>query len=127
MQKNKVIIKFLFIIMIFVIMVSVFPNDIFAAWTDDAQSFLRASGGEDVGIDQTKLNDASSDIYNTLTSIGMVISVIVGLVLGIKFMLSNTEEKAKVKEALVPYIVGCVVIFGAFGIWKLIIKTFFGL
>ena len=36
-------------------------------------------------------------------------------------MAGSVEQKAKVKDALVPYIVGCIVIFGAFGIWKLVL------
>jgi hypothetical protein len=45
----------------------------------------------------------------------------VGTVLGIKFMLGSIEEKAKIKEVLIPYILGCVVVFGAYGIWRLVI------
>ena len=33
----------------------------------------------------------------------------------------SVEEKANIKEVLVPYVVGCIVIFGAFAIWKLIV------
>lgn len=42
---------------------------------------------------------------------------IVGTILGIQFMVASAEDKAKVKEAIVPYVVGCIVIFGAFTIW----------
>lgn len=139
------ILKIISIIIIFIVIISVFPNKVSADWADDAESFLKAQYGEDkqkdtqeeidagtgddinIGINPDKLNEASSDIYNTLTSIGMVISVIVGLILGINFMMASAEDKAKVKEALMPYVVGCIVIFGAFGIWKLVINTFNGL
>ena len=36
-------------------------------------------------------------------------------------MAGSVEQKAKVKDSLVPYIVGCIVIFGGFGIWKLVL------
>ena len=51
----------------------------------------------------------------------MFATIAIGVYLGIKFMSSSADDKAKVKEALIPYIVGCIVIFGAFGIWKLLI------
>ena len=35
-------------------------------------------------------------------------------------MVGSMDEKAKVKESLIPFVIGCVIIFGAFGIWKLI-------
>ena len=36
-------------------------------------------------------------------------------------MIASAEDKAEIKEALVPYILGCVLIFGAFAIWKIVI------
>ena len=36
-------------------------------------------------------------------------------------MIASAEDKAKIKEAMIPYVLGCIVIFGAFGIWKLAI------
>ena len=36
-------------------------------------------------------------------------------------MMGSVEEKAEVKETLVPFIVGCVVVFAAFAIWKIFI------
>lgn len=67
------------------------------------------------------LQDMSGTIYNVLLAIGVVVALIVGMMIGIKFMTGSIEEKAKIKETLIPYIAGCVVIFGAFGIWKLVV------
>ena len=61
-------------------------------------------------------------IYNLLLIIAIVVAVIVGLVIGIQFMTGSVAQKAKVKETLIPYIAGCIVIFGAFGIWKLVVE-----
>ena len=57
----------------------------------------------------------------------MIIAVVVGIVLGIKYMIAGADEKAEVKETLLPYIIGCVVTFGAFGIWRILINTFIGI
>ena len=59
-------------------------------------------------------------------SYGLILAIIIGMVLGIQFMIGSIEQKAKVKDSLVPYIVGCVVIFGAFGIWKLVLTILEG-
>lgn len=72
-------------------------------------------------IDANNLKKASDTLYNILLTLGIIIAVGVGIYLGIKFMLSSAEDKAKVKESLIPYIAGCVVVFGAFIIWKLAI------
>ena len=47
--------------------------------------------------------------------------MLVGAVLGIKIMVATVEEKAKIKELMVPYIVGCIVMFSAFTIWKIVV------
>ena len=51
----------------------------------------------------------------------------IGIILGIQFMTGSVEQKAKVKDALVPYIAGCIIIFGAFGIWKLVVTILRGI
>ena len=87
----------------------------------DADSFVANSKSD--SIDSKSLQDFSSTIYNIALQIGIGVAVVVGLALGIQFMLSSVEGKADVKKALVVYVIGCIAIFGAFGIWKLIIEV----
>ena len=61
-------------------------------------------------------------MYKLLMSIGIVVMLLVGTIIGIKFMVASAEDKAKVKEALVPYVIGCAVIFGAFTIWSIVVN-----
>lgn len=86
---------------------------------DEADSFITAGQNEGAKINAKTLKEASNTLYNILLVIGIFLAVAIGMYLGIKFMLSSAEDRAKVKESLVPYIAGCVVIFGAFIIWKL--------
>ena len=85
-------------------------------------AFLR-SADKNITYSKTLVNDASSVAYNIFLVIGMIIAVIVGIILGIKFMIGSMEQKAQIKEALVPYIIGCVVVFGAFAIWKVVVTV----
>lgn len=64
------------------------------------------------------------ELYSLLLAVGVAITVIIGGVLGIKYMLSSVENKAKIKESFVPYVIGCIAIYGALGIWKLAITIF---
>ncbi|MBR3255636.1 MAG: hypothetical protein IKF97_05435 [Clostridia bacterium] len=70
-------------------------------------------------ISDENIKNISNTIYNILLIVGIIIAVLVGSIIGIKFMIGSVEEKAEVKKLLVPYIVGCVVVFGAFTIWKI--------
>ena len=87
----------------------------------DADSFVAISGKNDK-IDRESLAELSGIIYNIALQIGIAIAVIMGLTLGIQFMLTGVDGRADVKKALTVYIIGCVVIFGAFGIWKLVVE-----
>lgn len=118
------ILKLIVIISVFII-VSVFPIKVFSSWADDADNFLK-SAGSGITVDKDQLTSASDEIYNTLTSIGMIVAVIVGMILGITYMMTGAVDKAKVKESIMPYLLGCIVIFGAFGIWKLVINVMNG-
>ena len=86
---------------------------------EQATSSNQQSGGS--VISDKEIKEANSDIFNILLSVGIVLAVLVGGVLGVKFMIASAEDKAKIKEAMIPYVLGCIVIFGAFGIWKLLV------
>lgn len=117
--------KTIFILSVVIIMLLAMYNITYATSIDDI-----ISGGDDF-IDAGKtgthtsfswegITNASDMIYNTLLILGVIVAVIVAAVLGIKFITGSVEEKADIKESLIPFIIGCVVIFGAFGIWKLV-------
>ena len=86
-----------------------------------ADDFLNM--GDSNVLPEDNIQEMSNIIYNTLLIIGIIIAVIVGLFLGIQFVTGSVEQKSKIKESLIAYIVGCVVIFGAFGIWKLVVTV----
>lgn len=75
-------------------------------------------------INSTKLKETSNFIYNLLLAIAMIIAMAIGVVIGIKYMIASASEKADTKELLVPYVAGCIVVFGAMGIWKLLVTIF---
>ena len=122
MKINKIFI----ILIIFIISIYVFTNYTYALTIDSiiegADNFLDIGGGQ-TQIDIAEMQEMKDILYNILLGVGMVIAVIIGVVLGIKFMVSGSEEKAKVKETLIVYALGCVVIFSAFGIWKIVINV----
>ena len=88
----------------------------------DADSFVSDANTTGIGtVDTSSLQNFSQVFYNILLEIGIAVAVIVGIVLGIKFMTASVEEKADIKQLVVPYIVGCIVVFGGFGIWAAVV------
>ena len=72
-----------------------------------------------IDIDKVKKNAGA--IYNILLAIGTILTVVIGGVLGIQFMFASAEQKAQIKEKMIPFVIGCIVIYGGFIIWKLIV------
>ena len=88
----------------------------------DAETFVQDGQNSSVAtINQTNADTALNSIYNILLAIAISITVIWGLVIAIKLMMSSVEEKAEYKQMLWPYLIGCIVIFGSFIIWRIII------
>lgn len=126
MEKN-IFYKITFLIITLICIIFTLTTSTYAFSISDiftgADDFIQ-SGVDDKHptIDDSNLQDMSNLLYNTLLIIAIVVAVIVGLVIGIQFMTGSVEQKAKIKETLIPYIAGCIVIFGAFGIWKLVVE-----
>ena len=111
------------IIFVAIIILFVFSLDIYA--TDSiiggADNFLNA-GNENI-LDKTQIKKTSDTIYTIFLVVGTCIVVITGAILGIKFMGSSVEEKAEVKESLMGYVTGAIVIFCAVTIWTIGIQV----
>lgn len=119
----------IYICILSLFLIAIYPTNVQALSIDGifsgADNFLAIGGGQsgvNTTIDDTALSDTSDFLYNILLGISMIIAVIVGMVLGIKYMLATSEEKADIKQTLPAYIVSCIVVFGAFTIWKLVIN-----
>jgi len=123
--------KMILIVVLFLVFIALFTNITNASETisetfSDADDFLKKGESIDSKINQEQLRTTSNFIYKLLLAIGIVVMFIVGTILGIQFMTASAEDKAKVKESLIPYIVGCAVILGAFTIWSAVIEVMQG-
>ena len=86
---------------------------------EDGDSLIR--DGKELQYDEAGLQKFSTIMYNVLLAIAVAIALIVGVIVGIKYMTGSVEEKANYKAMLLPYVAGCVVVFGSFGIWKVVV------
>ena len=86
------------------------------------KNFVNEGEGQDNPIDEEALRDTSSYIYNVLFTIAVVLAFVIGMIIGIQFIMGSVDEKAKIKETLVPYVIGVFIIFSAFGIWKIVMS-----
>ena len=115
MVKKNAIVKIFCIILMVSMFLSV-ANSVFAGTQIiDGPGSLQGNGAT-LGEGQKLVNT----IISWLTGIGMAVSVIVLLVLGIKYMIGSAEEKAEYKKTMIPYLVGAVLVFGASAIAQVV-------
>ena len=93
-----------------------------------ATTVVMASGAitpSEIGPDKSTLSVSSieglgNDIVRILSTIGIVVSVAVLIVLGIKYMVGSAEEKAEYKKTLLPYVIGAALVFAASAIAQIV-------
>ena len=126
--------KVLKIVIVFIIIFATLTqfNRVYASSTTDWSKLF--SSGDDfikkgfndqnvanITLDEEQLKDEASGIFKIFVIIGTILSVLVGGILGIKYMSASAEDRAPIKETLIPYVVGCIVLYGAFAIWRIVV------
>ncbi len=72
------------------------------------------SGGE------TKLVKAGGAVLGVVQVIAVAFGIISALVMGMKYMFSSVENRATIKQKMIIFVIGSVLVFGATGLIKLI-------
>lgn len=113
MKKSKVILS---ILIIFIVLLFIMQKSISASWfVEEFENSINAGkktekeigavGGNIVGIIQ---------VVGTMVAVGML------GILGIKYALGSSEQKAEYKKSMIPYLVGAILIFGFSNITQVI-------
>lgn len=78
-----------------------------------ASTVLGLTPSELTGTDPTgtEIKDLGNKVIGILQTLGIVLSVIILIVLGIKYMMGSAEEKAEYKKTMIPYLIGAAFIF----------------
>ncbi len=106
MKKMSKVISVLLIVMILVAI----GTNVFAA-VSGVTNPSTLTGQTVQGTD--KITNIGNQLITILTIVGTVASVIVLIVLGLKYMMGSAEEKAEYKKTMMPYIIGAALVFAA--------------
>ncbi len=101
--------KILSIVMIAVIIISL-GTSVFAV-VDGVQAPDKYKGKAVSGTE--KITNLGNQAITVLTTFAVVVSIIVLIVLGIKYMMGSAEEKAEYKKTMMPYVIGAALVFAA--------------
>ncbi len=102
MKKEKI----LKILLFFVIIIMFFINVVNAFSITDLEGNLSEEKTKEVVA-------VGNKAISLISTIGSILSVIVIVILGIKYMLGSLEEKAEYKKTLMPFLIGAILIFAA--------------
>ena len=102
-MNKSILIKILvlFILSTMLIMQTTYAAD---SILDAGEGFIDTGKSQASPIKESQIKTVSDQIYNILLAIGTVIAVIIGAILGIQFMVGSMDDKAKVKESLIPFV-----------------------
>ena len=69
--------------------------------------------GDITSKDSKQLIKIGGEILSIIKNVGVIISVVVLSIIGVKYMFSSVEEKANYKETMFPLIVGMLLLLGS--------------
>ncbi len=64
-------------------------------------------------VTTTAIDNAGKQVVGVLQAVGVILSVVMLTVIGIKYLMGSAEEKADYKKSLMPYVVGAALVFTA--------------
>ena len=102
--------KIIFSTIMIVMMVILTVAPVFAA-TTGAVDPKTLTGSNNANT--TTMQNIGNQIITVVSVAGSIVSVIVLIVLGIKYMMGSAEEKAEYKKTLMPYIIGAALVFAS--------------
>lgn len=129
MLNNNIKTKIKIIIMIILTIITIFSinNKVYADTTTVSTIF--SGGRQFIKQGKSKANVDTTAIAKDIGGIGQVFLIIgigtavgVGMYLGFKYITSGADEKAKIKERLIFYVIAIVLLVAAVGVTKVIVS-----
>lgn len=123
-MKKKTIVKLVSIILLAIIFLIPAQTLSEASDIDISTDLIPDKGTIESASTTSEFNDIGKAILGAIQTIGIVISVIVIVVFGIKYMIGSVEERAEYKKTMWPYILGVILLASATTIPNIIYNAF---
>jgi len=80
--------------------------------------YYKPTGGSNAGVAELEMKIGT--VLSVITNLGMILSVLISAILGVKYMLASVEEKAEIKSDMIPYLIGACLVFGVCTVVKIL-------
>lgn len=81
----------------------------------------KEAAGKEAGTGYLDFASKFAGIGQVLVSIGIVTLLIVTAIMAFKWIVATPDKQAKLKQQLIGLVISAVVIFGAIGIWNVVV------
>ncbi len=117
-------VKIIVTILLFITIINTIATTAFAANFDirDIFNYARSFPSSGSEISEADLKEMQATIFNLLTWIGIIVAVVGSIVIGIQFIMSTPDGKAAVNAKMIPFVIGCAVIFMGLTIWRIAVR-----
>ena len=115
---NKKFVKILNIALVAMMLVCI-STSVFALTPSELKPADNVTGSPEI-------QSAGNSIISILQTVGVVLSVVVLMIIGIKYMMGSAEEKAEYKKSMMPYVIGAALIFASSALAQVIYNFFSG-
>lgn len=99
------------IILIFVIFLIIITCISTMSFAEEIEGLGELNNYKGTGSDTKAFQDKADIVVGVIRNVGVVLSVIILIILGIKYMIGSVEERADYKKSMIPYLVGAFILF----------------
>lgn len=99
------------VIIILLLMSSLIPVYTYAAENEDKFGLGNLNDYKGTSQNPQKATEKIGKILGYINVVGIVVSVVALILIGLRYMLGSVEEKAEYKKTLIPYIIGAFILF----------------
>ena len=104
--------KIFAILAIGILLVSLMSTNIFASSAGELINAVNA-GINNANVNSTGLANTAGKVIKAIRNFAIIASVVILVVLGVKYMIGSVEQKAEYQKNFVPLIIGIVLVVGA--------------
>lgn len=106
----KKVIKLILLLLSFIIIFSLITTNY--TYADIDTNSFNPWDTQPEGIDSETVTKYTNKVLGPLATVGVIVSVIAIMILGLKFIIGSATEKAEYKKHLVPVVLGiCIIVF----------------
>ena len=117
------IIKKCFVVILFIIIISLLYSNAFAVSDSDITSNFQ--GSKPTGEVKTTSQNILKSIISVTRIVAAAVAIVILMIIACKYILASAGDRADIKKYAVNYVIGAIILFGASGILS-IIQTFVG-